>query len=384
MSDSLHAKRHRLGKSSDEIRSRPGQPKFSRAALLIVSFVVCIAVLLANWLFSGARLSPTMQLFSVLLALLVVVPLGAFIRNGFRVRLWSVFVVMTLLAVLLGLLGGRWHRARVQRQAIASIRALEKRPLPTLNLPGLMPITANVSFDYYRGNDIGGEFVKTPGGLIVPNWLVNLLGEDFFLKTWQAVIQGIDLSGPDALVATELEHFDTLVFEYCDFGPEGIRRLAETRQLQRLTLFSCNINDRNLAELAKLPQLETLFLARTKVTGTGLTAIAQLSSLKSLWLHEAQLSSGELGALASLRQLESLNIAGNQLLTNEDFQFLKELPSLTGINLRGTAANEGILPMLRELPNLRWATITASSPQARELLKQQEENRDEGLEIFVE
>lgn len=355
--------------------------------MLGVSFVACIGALVATWFLSGRQWTPTLPLPAVMLTLLVVLPLGEFARNRFRLRLRSVLMAMSLFAVALGMLGAKWNQGRSQRRAIATVRSLESRSLgPVKLLVRGSPLwfQPGVSFDYDRGTDIGEDFLKTTSGMVVPAWLVDLSGHDYFFKVDRASLQCIDMSAPEVLNDVELGFFKRLFFNHCRFSPESIGKIASSRQLRELTFFHCDIGDSQLATLANLPQLETLSLYKTDVTGDGLRELARLATLKHLSVQEMGLSPGDLSQLVSLKGLVSLNLAGNPLLTLEDMEILHEFPMLSGINLTNTGVDEGALPLLRELPRLKWASITPSSPEVREQLILEEASRDQAPTIYIE
>jgi hypothetical protein len=101
-------------------------PLFSRATLLIAAFLMCILVLIATWLMRGRQWTPTLPLPAVLLTLMVVLPLGEFVRSRFKLSLRSMLVFIAAAAVLCGLFGKRTNEARQQRQAVRSVLALKQ------------------------------------------------------------------------------------------------------------------------------------------------------------------------------------------------------------------------------------------------------------------
>ena len=242
---------------------------------------------------------------------------------------------------------------------------------------------ARVSIDYVRGNDLGADFVGTARGYYLPTWIVALLGEDFFFTPRRALLQSIDLSS-NALASVRLECFPRLDLTGCRLDKASIRQLAKLEGLRELTLVCCELQGTDLASLAKLPRLESLTLCQMAVGGEDVAQLTPLDTLEHLSLQENGLSPGDLSALRALPGLRSLNLAGNQRLLAADLELVRELPELQGINLTQTGVDEKILPLLRQLPRLKWVSITASTPEVAERIRRQEAQRDGRLTIYVE
>ena len=106
-----------LGYDMEPSETTSRGPLFSRQALLIVAFIGCVLTLVATWLLRGRQWTATLPLPTVLLTLMVVIPLGEFIRNRFKLSLRSMLVLMTAVALLIGLFGANANQARIQRRA---------------------------------------------------------------------------------------------------------------------------------------------------------------------------------------------------------------------------------------------------------------------------
>ena len=199
------------------------RPLFSTAVLFVSSFLLCIASVAVTWLLRGRQLSGTLPLSVVAFTLMLVIPAGQFIRNRCKLSLRSMLVLMTALAVLLGLFGTNMNRARLQRRAVRSIQALNLTSKDFFSQP-------QPSVGYDRADDLGGDFVRTSGGWIVPSWLVDFLGEDFFFEVQFVDIANMDLSQEGALANVELGQFKRIHFRNCKLGPSAMESISSLPQ----------------------------------------------------------------------------------------------------------------------------------------------------------
>lgn len=363
-----------------EITARP--PLFSRLSLLIGTFLACILALIATWILRGREWTPTLAPVVVLLTLMIVVPLGQFVRSRFRMSLRSALVLMTALAIVLGGFGTTANRARVQRRAVQSVRRLA-RPIPNLfEQP-------EASVRYIRSNDLGGDLARGRGGWIVPSWMVDLLGEDFFFDVQAVAIHSQDLLDPDALADVELEHFEQVSLRGCLIGMQSMERLASMPRLRSLDLTLAGIKDVHLKPLGKLEHLETLYLGNAWnapkaniITDEGLSHLSGLTNLKHLTLECTGVTARGLEQLKSLKELQLLHLHRTNI-SNEDVEMIAEMfPKLLGLHLGHTGVDEDAIPILRSMPELQWVTISPSTSEVFESLEREKEDRDAGRPIF--
>ena len=115
-----------------------------------------------------------------------------------------------------------------------------------------------------------------------PEWLLNLLGEDFFDTV---VIAELTTDATDATLGTvrgltSLKELDLSGTQVTDAGLEQLRDLTE---LQHLSLWETKIGNTGLGYLKALAKLQELSLYKTQVTDVGLEYLLNLSQLK--WLQ---------------------------------------------------------------------------------------------------
>jgi internalin A len=202
-------------------------------------------------------------------------------------RRWRRFVrlsvrgLIVLVLVIGGWLGWLVRSARIQREAVEAI-----------TVDG-----GFVCYDWGRRNRV---FI--PGGkLWTPQWLVNLVGVDYF------------------------GHVTLVVFS----DPSD----AKSEQVGRLTgleeLFAGAVGDAGLAHLKELKNLTDLHLDYTKITDAGLAHLKGLNKLSSLDLASTQVTDAGLTNLKGLTNLSTLNLYGTQVTDAGVKELQQALPSLT-------------------------------------------------------
>jgi hypothetical protein len=146
-----------------------------------------------------------------LLTLMLVLPVGEFIRHRFKLSLRSALVLMTAIAILLGFFGAQANRARNQRLAVKSVLRL-RRPISGISEPPYSDV------NYGRHNDLGDDLVRTQNGWILASWMVEFLGEDFLFDVQSVSISNQDLTADDALSGVDLRPFDDISIWACLIG----------------------------------------------------------------------------------------------------------------------------------------------------------------------
>ena len=165
-------------------------------------------------------------------------------RRRFQYSLRTLLIVMLLVGSGLGWFSHKLQQARRQRVAVTGIT----------NLSGV------VGFD-----DEPANFAAGPPSSPVPQWLRNLLGDDFF-RTAVSVVAFNDGSLESAKELTELRRLDFVGGPATDAGLAHVRGLT---RLHRLNLSDTQITDAGIEHLQGLTQLRELVLRGTRVTDAG-------------------------------------------------------------------------------------------------------------------
>jgi hypothetical protein len=148
----------------------------------------------------------------------------------------------------------RSNSVRQQRSALAEVARFDAR----------------VTYDY----QVQGA-TRPPG----PNWLLRLLGEDFF-----AEVVGIEIDADrvdeNALAAiASLPQLKFLSLQAEGLNDQHVARFTERGQLDRLTFQSATVTDSGLAQLSQLRGLSYLSIVAPRITDAGLVLLAEMPNL---------------------------------------------------------------------------------------------------------
>ncbi len=111
-------------------------------------------------------------------------------------------------------------------------------------------------------------------------------------------------------------------------GDDGVKHLSRLTELRSVNLPQGSFTDQGLASLAQLPHLEQLRFGSSKVTDEGLKHIANMKNLRFLHLIHAPITDAGLQHLHGMTQLESFYLDGGQATEQGLGDLLKALPGL--------------------------------------------------------
>ena len=303
----------------------------------------------------------------------------------------SVRVLMILVLVAGGGLGWVILPARMQREAIATIRRAGGR----------------VEYDWEttpaRIGYLDTALPNPKGRPAWTAWLVKAIGPDYF-GTIRAVYPGPktndeDMASIGRLTAVEFLHFHNggdlsdaglahlaglPRLKQFTLGPSpkvtgtGLTSLGGASQLQFLDLSGSNIGDPALAHLKGLGSLVDLNLSRTRVTDAGLMQLQGLVGLRSLKLNSDKLTAAGLVHLSGMAVLESLALNSTGVddlgplghpvalrslslfrcpIDDAGIAPIGHFTSLRDLTLRGTRVTDAGLACLRALEVLEWVDL---------------------------
>ncbi len=197
---------------------------------------------------------------------------------------FSVRELIVIVLVIGGWLGWIVRSARVQREAVAAIKAA-----------GGLPV--------YEWENIvrDGEPSREPWA---PRWLTDLLGVDYFGHIKETLLADVATDAQVALVA-QFDRLERLSLEETRVSDRGLAHLKRLTKLSTLNLRSTQVNDAGLAQLEGLSNLTWLDLSRTRVTDEGLIHLQGLTKLSKLYLDRTRVTDAGLKklqqALANLK-----------------------------------------------------------------------------------
>jgi hypothetical protein len=188
-------------------------------------------------------------------------------RPWWRYLLFSVRGLIVVVLAVGGCLGWWLHLARVQRQAVAAIRA--------------------------AGGSITYEW-DVPGAPSTPGW-----------RRWVAEHVAVDLTSN--VVEASLSS---------SCGDSELAQVAQFDRLESLDVRSANVTDAGMASLGRLTRLRFLYLEDRPITDAALVHLEALTGLEILSLNRTPVTDAGLVHLKGLAKLRHLELASTQETTS--------------------------------------------------------------------
>jgi hypothetical protein len=231
-------------------------------------------------------------------------------RRWFQFSLRSLLIFTLICAIPCAWLGRKVEQKRKERETVKAI----------------FKLGGEVFYDCQF--DPSGYTIPTPH-LPGPEWLRQLLGEDFF-----ADVEVVSVTiTPDAEAA--------------------LVNVSGLTQLKKLWLWGrgATVSDAWVVNLKALAQLKELTLGNMKVTDAGLESLKDLTQLQRLVLAETKITDAGLVHLRGLTKLQFLLLTKNNV-TDDGLVHLRGLTKLRYLNLENTKVTDAGLRELHEaLPN---------------------------------
>ena len=301
-------------------------------------------------------------------------------RRRFRLPLrFSLRAFLAAVTIFCIALAWQLHRAKLQREAVAAIRAAG----------------GWVHYDYQHPSYPTYQ-IDAAARPWEPAWLLALVGTDFFHDVTDVNMvyneegpQRLDNTRPPVDISPQLARFPRLRSlaisgDFLDdegmravgrlkrletfyqwnggaIGDDGAAYLHDMPRLRYIHLGNSRVGDRGMLTLAKLPNLEGISMQVNRVTDAGLAALAGHPKLKTLWIGSlnqmSPISDAGVVHLAKVPQLEELDLQFTRV-TPEGLKPLQKLPNLKSLLLSGSTADNlpAVAPLL---PNCR---IDAKTP----------------------
>jgi hypothetical protein len=260
--------------------------------------------------------------------LCLVIALVFRVRFQYSVRLLLVLVVVVALPC--SWLAVEMKKASGQQAAVEAIKAT----------------SGSVTYDFEPdpfGKRITAATPRTP------QWLRELLGDDFF-----HCVFGVRLGTDDAFEQAGTLHDLRSIHVFCSgrVTDASLVHLQGLPQLRTLHFGANNVTDAGLASLSGLASLERLEMRWMRITDAGLKHLEGLPRLRALWLGEGITDAG-LVHVIRFAHLEELSLLESRV-TDDGLQQLRCLGGLQRLDLRGTKVTEaGVKKFQQALPNCR-------------------------------
>lgn len=250
-------------------------------------------------------------------------------RNLFRFRLRTLLIAFTVVAVLLGL---HVRSAERQRHAVLAIRQYGG--------------WVRYEFQFPKGHYSENGF-DPKARSIVPQWLLDQLGMDFFHNVVQVSLNYSEDSGKreenknftdeamQYLVA--FPNLRVLLLEGGQGSDEGMQYLEGLTKLEQLFMWDVGqVTDAGAAHLERLKNLRYIHLTTSQITDKSLAIFAQLPKIQGLSLQFNNFSDKGMESVAPLEQLTDLWVCGRHDRKNEITDAgLKQLENLKHLKRLG-------------------------------------------------
>jgi internalin A len=253
-------------------------------------------------------------------------------RPWWRFVRFSLRGLMVLVLVAGAGLGWYVRSARIQRQAVAAIEQAG----------------GSVAYEWDLQN---GKRIAN-GKPWWPEWLVNLVGVDYFGSV--VAVDLIDFGTDELLVdVSKLTRLEDLQLNGSEVTDAGLAFLSGLTKLKHLTLRESKVTDAGLIHLRGLTDLEQLTLGYTACSDAGLRHLRGLPRLKKLGLVNTQVTEAGIASLMEMTNLEVLRLGGRPI-SDVGLVQLKKLTALKILGLSGTdVTDDGVEDFQLTLPNVQ-------------------------------
>ncbi len=180
-------------------------------------------------------------------------------RRFFRYSLRTLLIVVTVFCVWLGVIA---KQARDQRQAMELIWEL--------------------------GGEVAYEYQIGQSEPLAPEWLRQLIGDEYFLTVYEVSLAGLKLHDRDLEAINWFTDVKTLFLFDMQITDAGLVHLKGLTKLDMLSLENTQITDAGLEHLKGLTKLQWLSLEGTQITDAGLEHLRGLTNLFQLRLTDTQ------------------------------------------------------------------------------------------------
>ena len=239
---------------------------------------------------------------------------------------------------------------------------------------------------------------------IVPKWLRQLLGDDFFSDVHALSIGNANAAEPPDLwkppigtrgasearcrsalaLAAPLRQIRSLAIQDAVVRRDALEKLTCWDRLSDLRIDGCDVRDEDLAPLSRavnvrnvhlhrqpisdaavallqpMHRLQTLGLGFTEVTDEGLAVLANFPELNELWLFQTDVSDAGMVHVGQCKKLQFLELSGTNV-GDEGVSQLAGLTDLNYLNLSGTQVSDAGITHLAPLSHLEQGLFDGTS-----------------------
>ncbi len=176
----------------------------------------------------------------------------------------------------------------------------------------------------------------------------------------------VDLQNNYKVKKRNLSYFQSVV------NDDDLLHLNGLQHLTELNLAYSGITDKGLEHLTNLPNLAKLDLHFTQLKGLGLSHLTNLKNLEWLSLGGTHITGQGFASLKFLPRLQTLNLGFKpSQVIDKDLAHIKNVKSLTYLNLHETQVSDEGIGQLQELKHLEELRLTKTTVTANGIVKLQ-------------
>jgi len=270
----------------------------------------------------------------------------------FQYRLRTLLILVFLANLGMSWIAVKMYKANRQRKAVEAIHKLNGT---------------------VRYADASGDPppVRSAPRSPTPQFVQNLLGEDFFAEVFFVALRETEAVDADLACLKELPNLEHLYLDHTGITDAGLEHVKTLRRLKVLDLEGTKVTGRRFDALANLACLETLYLTGSELDDAGLALLQHqgLPRLCCLYIWKTKVTNAGLKHLKNMAALKHLSL-GNEI-TNAGLGHLKDIPHLQRLFLSGIDISDKGLEELKKLTHLEHLSlgITMISPEGLEELR---------------
>jgi hypothetical protein len=226
----------------------------------------------------------------------------------YQFSLRTLLIFVTVFAFACSWFAVKMGQAKRQREAVNAIQK----------------VGGTVHYDYA---ETAPRTVSSSGKPWEPEWLLKLLGEDFFHKPVNITFFDTPKDEGWIKAVNSLPSLKTLLLSGGNISDETLDNLLELPNLEELHANSSSVSDEGLKNLEKFPKLRWLTIHYTKVTDSGLVHVKNLKHLEWLILIGDNISDASIPNLSSMTTLQLLDVRGTAITANGHAKLKEAMPN---------------------------------------------------------
>jgi predicted Ser/Thr protein kinase len=187
---------------------------------------------------------------------------------------------------------------------------------------------------------------------------------NFFLQFQPDDITELSMNANEGVTDRTLQnlsHLSSLTYlaiPYTDISDAAIKYINQLPKLEALFIGQNPITENALLTLKRLNQFTSLGIGRLPSVHKILERLKSSKHLLVLQADQCNLNTSDIQAISEMKNLIELSIADNDKVNDKDFRLLTSLKKMQRFDISHTTFTAGILPLLKEFPDLHTVQIS--------------------------